>query len=115
MAVTPGTLKAKFTELATASAAELQIWIDEAELNVCRDAWGDRADDGVSYLAAHLYTGFGPNSGAGSSGPATSKRVDQISVSYAVGTRFTESELGSTKYGRRFLTLLRSIFAARVI
>jgi hypothetical protein len=118
MAVTPGSLKAKFAELASVTNAELQTWIDEAELNVCRDAWGDRADDGVSYLAAHLAVTFGAaaHSGvAGASGPATSVRVDQLATTYAVGDVFKNSDLGTTKFGRRFLSMRSLIFAARVI
>lgn len=118
MAVTPGALKTKFKELAGAAGADLQIWIDEAELNVCREAWGDRADDGVSYLSAHLYFCFGPTlaSGAGgASGPLASVKVDQLAKTYAVGDLFKSSDLGTTKFGRRFLSLRALQFAARVI
>lgn len=118
MAVTPGTLKAKFKELGSASGADLTIWIEEAERNVCRDAWGSRADDGVSYLAAHLYSCFGGTSatgGGGAAGPVTSKKVDQIQATFAVGDIFKNSDLGTTKFGRRFLSLRKLQFAARCI
>lgn len=116
MAVTPGTLKSKFKELAGASAGDLQPWIDEAERNVCRSAWGSRADDGVSYLSAHLYTCFGKTTGGGNAaGPVTSKKVDQLQATYKVGDVFADSDLGTTKFGRRFLSLSRLQFAGRCI
>ena len=117
MAVTEASLKAKFPGLAAATSGTLQPWINEAELNVCRVAWGSRADDGVSYLAAHLYSCFGSSASgaAGASGPLMSKRVDQIAATYKVGDVFANSDLGTTKYGRRFLGLRGLIFAPRCI
>ena len=115
MAVTPTSLKAKFSALSDADDADLQVWIDEAELNVCRSSWGDRADDGVSYLAAHLYFSFNDASSEGASGPVTEKKVDQLSASYQVGDIFSDWDMGTTKFGRRFIGLRRLIFAARVI
>ena len=119
MAVTPESLRALFCELEGVADAKLQPWIDEAERNVCRPSWLSRADDGVSYLAMHLFTVFGSSKSLGGGpfgfGAVSSKKVDQVSVSYAVGESFRESDLGSTAYGRRFISLRRLIFAPRCI
>lgn len=119
MPLAPSALKARFQEFRQIADTELQPWIDEAERNVCREAWRSRGDDGVLYLAAHLYAVFGAAEGIGAGsfgfGPVESKRVDQVQASYAIGDLFKNSDLGSTKYGRRYLALRRQIHALRCI
>lgn len=109
MAVTPATLKTKFAEFASVNDSDLQPWIDEAELNVCRATWGDRADDGVSYLAAHLFVVFGDGCFGGQSGdapgPVERVKVDQLETEFTVGDVFANEDLGTTKYGRRFISI----------
>lgn len=114
MAVTPSSIKLLFPELASVLDDRVSLFIAMAERRVSRDAWGSRADDGVSYLTAHLLT----QSAAGAkakAGPVASVSVGEVSQSYAVSGAVTETSLGATPYGREFLELRGLVFASRVI
>lgn len=54
MALTLSVFRARFPEFALASDSLLQSRIDAAILRTPEDVWGDLADEGSGYLAAHL-------------------------------------------------------------
>lgn len=111
--VTVAGFKVLFPEFAGEVLARVQVFIDQAARRVNATQWGSRADDGVSYLAAHLlYSG---NLGAGApAGAVESERVGDIAVSYAVAD-LPATELASTSYGRRYLDLRSLVFSGRCL
>jgi len=106
MSLTPSQFKAALPEFGGVEVTVIQRFLDQAARNLASAVWEDRYDDGQLYLTAHLVSTFGSNGSAGdASGPITSKRVGEVSASYAVGEAFKESALGVTKYGRQYLEL----------
>lgn len=113
----------------------VQRFLDAAERRVARDLWGDKGDDGVLYLAAHLLAEdviansvqlvdvTGP--AGGYAGVITSESLGPISRSYgakagssftdaAGGNAFADEPLATTVWGKRFVALRREIMAQGV-
>lgn len=111
--ITPSSIKELFPELADVPDEKVERFIGMAERSVSRDAWGARADDGVSYLTAHLLTQSGKGAGA-APGPVASVSVGEVSQSYAVSADL-QGSLGATHYGREFLEMRGLVFACRVV
>jgi hypothetical protein len=80
-------------ELFTTPAAQEGALLDMVDREVDECGWGDRADDGRRYLAAHLAT-LGKRKGLG---PLTAESLGQASRSYASMLQF--GALGLTTYG----------------
>jgi len=118
VAVTVVTIKARFPEFASLGDDTIAMYLAEAERSHNAGQWGGKSDDGLSYLTAHLLAMFGA-SGDGcddpAPGPVTSEREGAVAASYAVSDEAKQSEFGSTKYGRRYLELRRTIFVTRCI
>ena len=66
--------------------------------------WGNKRSCAHEYLAAHFIT----VASGGSGGTVSSKKIDKISISYAVSPP-SDPDLGSTKYGLLYLALRQSI------
>jgi len=115
MAVTPSDFKTRFPEFGPIPNDRVRIHIDEAARNVSVAAWGQKADDGVLYLTAHLLAVFENDKTATGSGPVTQKKAGEVSASFGFSGEMLESDYSSTKYGRRFKSLLSTIFAARCL
>ena len=116
MALTAAEFVARFPEFGTVDAAVISRWIDEAGRSHNSAQWGGKSDDGLAYLTAHLIVTFGPDAcGEGAAGPVSSEREGQIAVGYAVGQIFKNSEMGSTKYGRRYIQLRKTIFVTHCL
>lgn len=111
--ITPESVRALAPELAAVPDERIQFFINQAERRVNRDAWGARADDGVTYLTAHLVTQAGKGAGA-DPGPVSSVSVGEVSQSYAVPSDL-QGSLGATHYGREFLEMRGLVFACRVV
>jgi hypothetical protein len=90
----------ELTSTAVATATQTIILAMVNERMVDGDAWGDYADDGRRYLAAHMATVSGAGAGAGA---VTSESIGPLSRSYAA----VDGDLGTTKYGVFYRTLLR--------
>lgn len=110
--ITPADLKAKFPgAFDSLSDPDIQGAIDEAALMINESKWGTWYDLGLLYLSAHLLATFHPDASsgdAGAGGPVTSKRIGDVAVAYgskASASPLFSSDLGSTAYGRRFLSL----------
>lgn len=114
--VTPGDIATRFPEFSAVPSATIQQWIDEALCNVNECQWDKRGTFAVELLTAHYLTTFSsPDCAEPAAGPVSSEREGQIAVTYAVADRFKDDALGSTKYGRQFLTLRKRIFVTRKI
>lgn len=100
--------------VASGAQAAILAYVDR---QIDPDVWGDYADDGRRYLAAHLASQMGATgSGAGSAGtmgPVTSETLGPMSRSYGALSGSTEGmgELAATKYGREYYRLLRIALA----
>jgi hypothetical protein len=117
MAVTPTDFKARYTEFATLSDARIQIFLDDAVLELDVVRWGDLYDRGLAALAAHFLaisertSLAGTTGGGGAIGPLASKSVGDVSLSYgwtgnsASGSRDQNYYL-STVYGQDYLRLV---------
>ena len=120
IAVTPSDITALFPEFGPLDPALIQTWIDEATPSVNETQWAGKAESAVKFLTAHFLSVFAGSDGSGtgsvsSPGPVTSEREGQVQASYGVAGIFTSNDLGSTKYGRRYLAMLKAIFVTRVI
>jgi hypothetical protein len=76
------------------------------------EAWGELADDGRTYLAAHMGTVYVTTAGggAGSAGSVISESVGPLSRSYSSAAQSggsIDQLLGTTRYGIWYLHLVR--------
>lgn len=120
MAVTRATLIADHPEFTAVAEARVTAHIAKAELRVARTQWGVKADMGVTELACHLLKKAADmESGAAEKGFITAAQVGEVSASYSnpqsnFNASYTDSDLGTTSYGRAFLTLRSELIASRV-
>lgn len=112
MAVTVSDIKTDFPEFAGLANGIITRFLAKAALRVSAAEWGLKFDDGIEFLTAHLLQRRLEGTGSGS-GPVTSEKVGDISVGYAASKIATDSEFGSTVYGRMYLQLCSEIFAVR--
>lgn len=119
MAVTPAEFKIRFPEFGSVLDARVQLFLDDAELELDTSRWGDRYDKGQALLAAHYLTlSLKAASGASSSsGTVASKSIGDVSVSYAVASSVSKTEdfYSSTIYGLEYLVLARLVGAGMVV
>lgn len=87
-------------ELSTVPTASQTKFLDIATRQVDTDAWGDFADDGITYLAAHLA------SIRSNSGLVTSETLGPMSRGYANPPGIMGS-LALSTYGAEYVRLLR--------
>lgn len=90
----------EMSAIASTSAQDALLTFASLQVDPC--AWGDLADYGVIYLAAHLAK-IGLLRGGGA---VTEQQVGQMSKSYATVQGITGS-LGLTSYGAEFEDLAR--------
>lgn len=116
MAITVADIKTRFPEFAGLDDGVIAQYLAEAERNHNAGQWGGKSDDGLAYQTAHLLACFaaGEDSEPGS-GPISSEREGEVAVSYAVSDRVKDSAFGSTKYGRWYLELRKTIFVTRCV
>jgi hypothetical protein len=109
MSITWSDVTAIAPELSTAAAGTQTAILTLVDLMVDDGAWGELANQGRAYLAAHLGTVSGSGSGAGA-GAVIEEKIGPLSRSYAdPGT--DDAALGSTKYGRFYKYLMRTALA----
>lgn len=97
---------------ALAKSGSLSSFIRMAEENTSRTFFGKQYAYAVAYRACHLYTvteGAGGNAALGL-GQIASMSEGGLSVSFATGSSESGADewLGSTKYGKMLLALIRS-------
>lgn len=113
MTVSPASFIVRFPEFASVDSDRIQLFLDDASLMINTAYWGDKADLGQSYLAAH-YLVLGSKTEAGSSAPTgavASRSVDGVSISYANPTINDGSAAYymSTAYGQRYLAIRKTL------
>jgi hypothetical protein len=108
MPATPQLVKDLAPELIPEGDPRIQQFINFAALQVDEVRWGDIADLGTGYLAAHMLTAASATGGGvGAAGPVTSEAVGAVSRSYAnmIASGTYADSLGATRYGREFARL----------
>lgn len=121
MSLTPADIKSRFPEFGELDVSVVQRWLDEAETNHNACQWGGKADDGLAWLTAHFLASFAVPESCGYAdhlgpGPLTGSTEDRVSASWSpltVPKIFAANDLGTTKYGRRYLSLVDTLFACR--
>ena len=113
MAVEPASFKLRFEEFACLEDDKIQIFLDDAALELNSVCWGDKYDLGLCYLAAH-YLALSAKSSQGSVGPVgpiASRSVDGVSVTYARATSnsLADDYFSSTAYGQRYVALRKTL------
>lgn len=111
--------RARFPEftIPIASDVRVQLFLDDATMQINPNAWGAKTDLGIYYLAAHMLaidnaTGFT----GGTFGAVTSESVGQVSRSYGSGGYSSgAAEFGATKYGVSYYRLWRMIPVSPVL
>jgi hypothetical protein len=116
MAVTPTTFKARYTEFASTSDARVQVYIDDAELEMNEAQWGDLYDRGLSALTAHLLSIADKNAASGGAGTSlpgalVGRSVGSVSIQFATSASGgTSSDFYlSTAYGTDYWRLAQMV------
>ena len=113
MAVTPAEFKVRYPEFDSVDDARVQLFLDDATLEMSVDVWGDLYDRGQGALAAH-YLAIGIQSeaggGGGSTAEVTSKKIGDVSYTYSTssssgGTDY-KGGFDTTVYGRDYLNMV---------
>lgn len=121
MAVDLAGFRTRFPEfvLGTYGDARVQLALDDAALQINVGLWGNKAELGQYYLAAHALsfdTGYGI--GLGSFGPIASETVGSVSRTYATNGAYGsayDADFLLSKYGMLYLRLKRTILATPVV
>ena len=101
MAITCTDVTNMAPELTSVTAGTQTAILAQVALQVSDEAWGELADVGAAYLAAHLAT---VGKRKGSAGGVASESVGSVSRSYA--TKSTAVGLSSTAYGEEYERLV---------
>ena len=119
VSITPTSFKARFPEFSAILDARIQIFIDEAVLQLNEKSWGRYYTLGLYYLTAHSLTiaestASGINKG---SGMIASQAVGDTSVSFVSPTVDSDMQLyyQQTSYGQRYLLYVTMIGAGGFI
>ena len=106
----------RFDEFKDVSEVKINHALDDAKLQISSKAWGTFYEVGVYNLTAHILASSGALGGdSGNFAPikeATSKTVGALSIGYAsakTGFENTKGNYHLTKYGQRYLELLRLV------
>ncbi len=118
MTITAADIKTRFPEFGSVDSNTITRWLEEAERNHNACQWGAKSDDGLAWLTAHFLVAFGGQCAqdALGPGPLTSSREGQVAASWSpltVPEIFRKNDLGTTKYGRRYLSLVDTLFTCR--
>lgn len=106
----------RFDEFKGVSETKINHALDDAKLQISNKVWGTFYEVGVYNLTAHILASSGALGGdSGNFAPikeATSKTVGALSIGYAsakTGFENTKGNYHLTKYGQRYLELLRLV------
>ena len=117
MAVTAKDIKDCFGEFAGTSDQLVDKFRLQAERRINLTQWGEKADDAILWLTAHLLKIEQQIRGGGiaASGPVQSKKVGDLAVSYKIPDSMAKSFLASTTYGQYYLDLKTGVWPTRVL
>jgi hypothetical protein len=121
MSLTAGDIKTRFPEFASIDTATVTRWLDEAGRQHNATQWGGKSDDALAWLTAHFLAAF-ESAGDGATselgpGPLTGATEDRVSAAWSpltVPKIFAQNDLGTTMYGRRYLSMLAALQTDRV-
>lgn len=118
MSVDAADIKARFPEFAATDTATIDRWLTEAGRYHNAECWGAKSDDGLAWLAAHMLKAYGAPCGPAAlgPGPVTGSREGQVSASWSpltVPKIFAKDDLGTTTYGRHYLSIQATLFCCR--
>lgn len=113
MALVPDTgFITRFPEFTAVAEARIQLFLDEALLEIRESDWGAFYNKGLNLYTAHLLTlGNQTSAAAGGAGgslaPITSRAVGDVSISFAnpATSGWDQAWLCSTSYGQEFYNL----------
>ena len=112
MSVVAADVKKVASEFETVDNERVEEFIAQAERRTNRGEWGEKADDAVILLTAHLLK-MDKQQGAGAAGPVQSEKVGDVSRSFFLTRASSGSLMLSTSWGRRYNELLDTIFTNR--
>ena len=115
MALVPDTgFLTRFPEFSAVAEARIQLFLDEALLEIREGDWGDFYNKGLNLFTAHLLTLADQTAAAtggatGSLAPIASRSVGDVSVSFVNPSTtggWDEAWLNSTPYGQELWALM---------
>jgi hypothetical protein len=119
MTVTAAAVKARCLDpiIQATDDAVITSLIAEVERRTSRTQWGEKADDGVIYLTAHMAL-MNAKAAAGQStvkGPLTSETVGPLSRSFAapVAMPFSQQWYAQTSWGLMYWGLMSLVLSQR--
>jgi len=123
MAITIAGFRAIFPQFSAVPDSTVQFYLDLAVKQVGKARWEacNLYEEGVYWLAAHyIQLSIDAENGGGTvSGPASSKRVGDVQVSYQTfnidGMTTLDMFYESTIYGRTFLAWMRLVGVGAVV
>ena len=103
--------QARFPEFSDVSDPRVQLFLDDAELNMKGpEKWLEFYDIAHAYYAAHFLV-VAENTASGDSGilaPVKHQEVDDVVIKNAIGDiKPTADDLYSTSYGKRYVSYRR--------
>lgn len=110
MAVTPNDIQSlPSADFVGVDAGIIQRHLDEAAREVNPSVFGERTDDAVLYLTAHLVAVM-MQGAEGPTGPVVSEQAGPVSRTFAArGHSNTGSDLEATAYGRRYQAICSQV------
>lgn len=117
MAVTAQDIRDHFAEFSALSDAVINRWKEQAERRVNLTQWGEKADDAILWLTAHLLkitTALDAGLTA-PAGPLSSQKVGDLAATYKIPDGMSQTFLASTSYGQYYLTLRTGVWPTRVL
>jgi len=115
--ITPADIRARYPEFSNVTTfpdARIQVFIDDAELELAPDEWGNSYNRGMSALTAHflsLATMSSKGGGvSGSLGPIAARSIGDVSVSFGgMGGGLTQMEnyFLTTPYGQDYWRMVQ--------
>ncbi len=100
--------KNRFPEFDSVDDARVQLFLDDATLEVSKSNWGKLYDKGVLYLTAHELS-IGTATANGASGgikSEASKSVGNVSVSYgSLNYNEYDNYYTTTAYGKKYIDM----------
>ena len=115
--ITPTDFKTRFPEFNDIDDARIQLFLDDAALEISKTVWGKLYDKGVLYLTAHeLSMATATKSGkTGGLKSETSKSVGNVSVSYgSLNYNEYDNYYTTTAYGKKFIDMKNKIKVGKI-
>lgn len=115
--ITPANFKTRFPEFSTINDTRIQLFLDDAELEISKTVWGKLYDKGIYYLTAHeLSMATATENGkTGGLKSEASKSVGNVSVSYSsLNYNEYDNYYTTTAYGKKFIDMKNKIKAGNI-